>query len=112
MTLKNDQTSTYRFLSDMENDSYYPAPLVAKGQIILHDLCLLIEARRPQTSEQLTELTHEATAQFNRLGGEFKAQGSELETAARENIAQDVAFIAQAYGFQEDVEVLIESREW
>lgn len=65
MTLKNDQISTYRFLSDMENDRYYPPQLVAKGQVILHDLCLQIEAGRPQTSEQLTELTHAATAQFN-----------------------------------------------
>ncbi|WP_019012032.1 DUF5713 family protein [Deinococcus aquatilis] len=112
MTLKNDQTSKYPFLRDMENDPYYPPQFVSKGQAILHDLCLQIEAGRPQTSEQLTALTHAATAQFNQLGREFEEQGSGLETAARENIAQDVAFIAQAYGFQEDVEMLIENREW
>ncbi len=112
MTLTNDHTSTYTFLSDMEHDPYFPPELVAKGKRILIDLCLQIEAKRPQTSQQLTELTRVATERFNQLGSEFEAYGSELETVARENIAQDVAFIAQAYGFQEDVEVLIENREW
>ncbi|MFB9994835.1 DUF5713 family protein [Deinococcus oregonensis] len=112
MLLTNDQTSTYRFLSDMENDSYYPPQLVVKGQLLLHDLCLQIEAQRPQTPEQLTELTHAATEQFNQLRDAFEEQGSELETVAREDIAQDIAFIAQAYGFQEDIEDLIENREW
>lgn len=112
MTLMNDQTNIYRFLSAMENDGYYPSELVAKGKLILHNLCLQIEAKRPQTSEQLTELTRAATEQFNQLGSEFEEQGSELETVARENIAQDIDFIAQAYGFQEDVEDLIENRDW
>lgn len=110
--MTNDKTSTYAFLNEMENDSYYPPQLVTKGKFILHDLCLQIEAQRPQTSEQLSKLTHAATEQFNQLSGEFDEQDSELETVARENIAKDVEFIAQAYGFQEDIEHLIENCEW
>lgn len=112
MTLTNDKTNTYRFLSAMENDGYFPPQLVAKGKLILQDLCLQIEAKRPQTSEQLIELTQATTEQFNQLETEFEEHGSELETVARENIAQDIDFIAQAYGFQEDVEELIANREW
>ncbi|ULH13985.1 DUF5713 family protein (plasmid) [Deinococcus sp. KNUC1210] len=112
MTLANGKTSTYKFLNEMEHDNYYPPQLVAKGKFILQGLCLQIEAQRPQTLEQLFQLTHEATEQFNRLSDEFDEQGSELETVARENIAKDVDFIAQAYGFHEDLESLIQNREW
>lgn len=112
MTLTNGSTSAYRFLSEMENDSYFPPQLVARGKQILHDLCFQIEAQRPQTPEQLFVLTHAATEQFNQLGVEFEAQDSELETGARENIGKDMDFIARAYGFQVDIENLIENREW
>ncbi|WP_407572382.1 DUF5713 family protein [Deinococcus altitudinis] len=112
MTLTNEETRTYAFLEQMQNDTYYPAELVAKGQGILHDLCLQIEAGQPQTPEELFALTHAATEQFNQLNGDLEAQDSELETVARENIGKDMEFIAQAYGFQVDVENLIENREW
>ncbi|MDB5046611.1 MAG: hypothetical protein JWQ08_2661 [Deinococcus sp.] len=35
MTLMNDQTSTSSVLSGMENDSYSPSELVARGKFIL-----------------------------------------------------------------------------
>lgn len=112
MTLTNEETRIYAFLEEMHNDTSYPVELVAKGQGILHDLCLQIEAAHPQTPEELFALTHAATEQFNQLNVEFEAQDSELETGARENIGKDMAFIAEAYGFQVDVEDLIENREW
>lgn len=112
MTLTNEETRIYAFLEEMHNDTYYPVELVAKGQGILHALCLQIEAAHLQTPEELFALTHAATEQFNQLNVEFEAQDSELETGARENIGKDMAFIAEAYGFQVDVEDLIENREW
>ncbi len=44
-------------------------------------------------------VTGAATEEFNRLEAEFEAAGSEIETVAREEIAEDFAFVASAYGF-------------
>jgi hypothetical protein len=64
----------------------------------------------------LTELykwTHRATDSFNDLEAEFFANGSEIETAARECIAADFDFIAKTYGYADaDVEELIGTRNW
>jgi Family of unknown function (DUF5713) len=58
-------------------------------------------------------LTHAATDDFNQLAEEFFEAESEIETAARECIAADFEFIANAYGFANaDVEELIATRDW
>ena len=112
MTLMNDDTRTYRFLQEMESDSYFPAQLVARGKRILQELCLHIEAQGPQTEDELFALTRVATEAFNALSVEFEEQGSEIETGARENIGRDFAFIARAYGFEVSTEDLMDNREW
>jgi len=100
------------FLSEMLRDDYFPPHLVERGQAILAELCLSIERERPADLAALYALTHAATERFNLLGEAFEAAGSEIETAARENIGADFARIAAAYGFQADIEELIAPREW
>ena len=112
MTISNDLIKAHHFLSDMQADSYFPEALVEKGQHILVALCEAIEAQAPDSLAKLYALTHAATAQFNLLGEEFEENGSELETAARENIGADFEFIAKAYGFDADTEELIATRDW
>jgi hypothetical protein len=60
----------------------------------------------------LYALTHAATEEFNALAEEFEENDSELETAAREAIAEDFEWIAKAYGFDADIEELIAPRDW
>ena len=112
MAIRNQVVIVHVFLRDMQEDDYFPATLVEKGKEILIRLCAAIEAQKPESTDQLYALTHAATEEFNRLGEEFEENGSELETAARENIATDFAFIASAYGFDADMEELIATREW
>ncbi|MBB1246950.1 hypothetical protein GL263_25885, partial [Streptomyces durbertensis] len=58
-------------------------------------------------------LTHAATEEFNELDEALGEAGSGIETVAREEIAEDFAFIASAYGFgNADVEELIAPRDW
>lgn len=58
-------------------------------------------------------LTQAATEEFNLLEAEFEAAGSDIETVAREEIAEDFSFVASAYGFADaDVEELIATRDW
>ncbi|MEH6419071.1 DUF5713 family protein [Pseudomonas sp. CGJS7] len=112
MPIANEQLKTYAFLREMQNDAYFPPHLVAKGQQILIGLCEAIEDQRPADLDALYRLTHAATDRFNDLAEEFYEHDSEIETAARESIGGDFALIAQAYGFQADIEELIATRDW
>ncbi|GAB2852694.1 hypothetical protein GCM10027074_19450 [Streptomyces deserti] len=87
--------------------------MVDRGRDILLRLCERIEADGPADLAALYVLTQSATEEFNDLEAEFEAAGSEIETVAREEIAEDFWFVAQAYGFADaDVEELIATREW
>ncbi len=112
MAIQNQQILAHSFLNDMQKDSYFPTPQVEKGTVILRKLCEAIETKQPGSLAQLYALTHAATEEFNLLGQEFEDNGSELETAARENIGADFEFIAKTYGFEADTEELIAPREW
>lgn len=110
--IKNEALKNYTFLKYMYQDPYFPNFLVDKGKAVLIDLCLHIEAKNPKTLSELYQLTHAATNQFNYLENEFLSNRSEIETAAREIIAEDFGFIAKAYGFEADLEELIATRNW
>lgn len=112
MNIVNDSLKHRHFLSQMQDDSYFPPALVAKGQQILARLCLAIESQAPDSLEKLYALAHAATDDFNLLAEEFEQNGSEIETAARENIGADFACIAKAYGFDADVEKMMAPRTW
>lgn len=111
--ITNAQVVGHTFLSGMLDDDYYPDHLVAKGQAILRRLCALVEADRPADLAALYVLTHAATDRFNELAYEFADAGSDIETVAREVIAEDVFFVAESYGFKDaDMEELVATRDW
>jgi hypothetical protein len=97
----------------MYSDSYYPKRLVDKLRDILVGLCSTIEQEKPATVDHFLRLTHEATERINDLAEEFEENDSELETVAREALAADFGFIADAYGFGSlDIEEIIAPRDW
>ena len=109
----NQQVAEHAFLRGLYADAYYPDQVVTLGKEILLRLCRRIEAERPSDLPALYALTQQATEEFNALEAAFEAAGSEIETVAREEIAEDFWFVASAYGFAEaDVEELIATREW
>ncbi|MFH8485909.1 DUF5713 family protein [Streptomyces longisporoflavus] len=113
MPITNQQAAGQAFLGELYGDDYYPDHVLDKGKAILVRLCERIEAERPGDLESLYVLTAVATEEFNALEAEFDEAGSEIETVAREAIAEDFAFVASAYGFTDaDVEELIAEREW
>lgn len=113
MTIENPTMAGYEFLAEMYADDYFPDALVAKGEAILRELCERIEAERPADLPALYALSREATVRFNDLQEELLAAGSDIETAAREWIAEDFGAIADAYGFTDaDLEKLISPRHW
>ncbi|MFI6288899.1 DUF5713 family protein [Streptomyces sp. NPDC051018] len=113
MAISNQQVAGRAFLQPLYEDPYFPDHVLDKGRAILLRLCERIEAERPPDLAALYVLTEGATEEFNRLEAEFEAAGSEIETVAREEIAEDFWFVATAYGFPDaDVEKLIAARDW
>lgn len=111
--IQNEKIKQYPFLREMYSDGYFPNFLVDKCENILLELSAQIETQKPQSLEELYELTHAATDRFNDMENEFHENNSEIETGARECIGEDFMFIAYAYGFEDaDIEELIATREW
>ena len=101
------------FLKGMINDDYFPNELVKEGQEILRELCRKFDLEPPASLEELLKHCHAATELFNELDEKFQAQDSEIETMARDTIAEDFYAVAKAYGFPEaDMEDLVEPRDW
>jgi hypothetical protein len=113
MPITNERVAQRAFLRGLYADGYFPDQVVDKGKDVLLRLCERIEAERPADLAALYVLTEAATEEFNDLQAEFEAAGSEIETVAREEIAEDFFFVASAYGFGDaDVEALIATRDW
>ncbi|MET9114400.1 DUF5713 family protein [Streptomyces longwoodensis] len=113
MAITNQQVAGRAFLRQLYADAYYPDHVVDRGRAILVRLCERIETEQPSDLVALYALTHAATEEFNSLEDDFEAAGSQIETVAREEIAEDFWFVASAYGFPDaDVEELIATREW
>ncbi|MEU4417589.1 DUF5713 family protein [Nocardia salmonicida] len=113
MPITNHQTAGHVFLQEMYEDPYFPDAVLDQCRAVLLRLCETIESERPSDLAALYVLTQAAVAEFNDLQSEFEAAGSEIETVAREVIADDFCSIASAYGFTEaDSEELIAGRDW
>lgn len=111
-TVKNTEVREHRFLSAMYTDDLYPVDLVNDVRDILVRMCLAIEHEGVQEVRHLYPITHHFTKEINKLQDDFERADSEIETVAREAIAEEFVFIAKAYGFDADVEEMIAPREW
>ena len=97
----------------MYEDDYFPNFLVDKIKAILIELCESIESQKPKDADALFVLTHASTECINELEDEFGENGSELETAARDDMGESFEFIVRAYGFSDvDIEDVMANREW
>lgn len=113
MAVTNRRVAEHEFLRVLVVDQYYPDHIVDQGKAILRQLCERIEAEEPADLDALYQLTEVATEEFNQLENAFEQAGSEIDTVAREAIAEDFEFVAAAYGFPDaDGEELIAARDW
>ncbi len=110
--IANVELRAHSFLRGMYSDDYFPDVCVDRVKEVLIALCESIEREKPEELEGLYRLTHAATEQINDLEDDFAEHDSEIETGAREAIAEDFARIAKAYGFDADGEELIATRDW
>jgi hypothetical protein len=99
------------YLPQMYKDRYYPDALVDKVKAQLAGLVALLE-QGPQSLDAVQARCDEMTDGINGLEEEFVEADSELETVAREDIAETVARILAAYGVDLDLETALRNREW
>ena len=101
----------FKYLPDMYADQYYPGFLVDKAKEAIAEAVVFIgEAER--TIEQIQEAFDKMTIKINDLEGEFDENDSELETVARESIAETVERIIQYFELDISTEEAIREREW
>jgi len=111
-SFSNPTLPNYIFLEGMYRDGYVPNHLVDTVRQVLFDLCVEIEASQCLTLQGLYTRSERATERINDLQEAFYAADSELETVAREVMAENFAVIAKAYGFNADRETLVGARDW
>ncbi|MFK4100440.1 DUF5713 family protein [Streptomyces sp. NPDC019531] len=109
MDIGNQHVIAHPFLDALYRDGWYPDRAVDRGKEILLRLCERIETDRPTDLAALYVLTQAATEEFNDL----QDDDFDIETVAREEIAENFWFVANAYGFADaDAEELIATRDW
>lgn len=110
--LSDKQIEQLNLLEEMYGDGYFPNHLVDRIKAILIDVCRKIETGNPKNEKDLYVITHAATEKINDLQEVFEDAESEIETVARDSIAVSFGKVATAYGFEEDLEELVATRDW
>ena len=103
--------SNYKLLDEMYRDDYYPDFLVDKVKDELQKVIDLLESRETDP-EAVQETLDEAICGINDLQEEFDEHDSEIETVARECIAENVAYILKWFDIPIDTEEAIRERDW
>ena len=113
MNIENLKIDATKLLEGMYRDGYFPNHLVDKVRSAIIQACQEIESEKPATKEELYEITCRATEKINELQEEFYENDSEIETAARDDIALTFGYVAKTYGFPDaDLEELVATRDW
>lgn len=99
------------YLVDMYRDEYYPKFLVDKIKLILKNVVTILE-KGEHNLEHIQSEFDRATIAINELEDEFEDHDSELETVARESIAETVGIILDTYNIEIDLEDAIRERDW
>ncbi len=101
----------YKLLDEMYQDDYYPAFLVDKVKDELRKVIDLLESGKTDI-EVVQETLDKAVCGINDLQEEFDENDSEIETVARECIAENVVYILEWFGITIDTEEVIRERDW
>ena len=105
---KSDEN--YKYLESMYDDGYFPKFLVDKIKNLLEEVADYLEEEPPL--EDVQEKLDELASGINELQDEFYENDSEIETIARDSIAEAVEHILNYYNIKIDIEGALRPREW
>jgi len=101
----------YQPLFEMYDDEYFPAFLVDKIKAEL-DKVEAVLADGEKDTAIIQQYFDTMTRAINDLEDEFDANDSEIETVARDSIAEAVDYLLQKYRIAIDLEEALREREW
>ena len=102
---------SYKLLEDMYEDPYFPPFLVDKVKMQILPVIDALENGETDVSVIQNKLDA-MTLGINDLCEEFEDNDSEIETMARESIAQSVMDILEWFNIEIDIEDALAEREW
>ena len=103
--------ANYKLLDSMYQDGYFPDFLVDKIKELVENVIEFLETGE-RDLEEIQSKFDEMTLAINDLQEEFEENDSELETGARESIAETVEYILEWFNIDIDVEDDIGVRDW
>ncbi len=108
---QDNGSASFEYLNDMYIDGYFPNFLVDKIKAELVNVVEFLEQGNQNIEDIQTKLDIAIHA-INDLAEEFDEHDSEIETVARESIAQTVEQILAYFGIHIDTEEAIRERDW
>lgn len=99
------------YLVDMYRDDYYLNFLVDKVKKFLQ-VAEQTLASEPTNLSAIQQALDVAVIGINELAEEFYANQSEIETMAREDIAETVMTLLEHYNITLDIEEALRERDW
>lgn len=99
------------YLVDMYRDDYYPNFLVDKVKKFLQ-VAEQTLASEPTNLSAIQQALDVAVIGINESAEEFYANQSEIETMAREDIAETVMTLLEHYNITLDIEEALRERDW
>ncbi|WP_444850874.1 DUF5713 family protein [Paenibacillus endoradicis] len=109
--VRDNDSASFEYLKDMYIDGYYPNFLVDKVKAELVKVVEFLEQGNQDIEEIQSKLDFAIHA-INDLAEEFDENDSEIETVARESIAQTVEDILAFFDIEIDTEEAIRERDW
>lgn len=101
----------YQPLYEMYDDEYFPNFLVDKIKAELDKVEAVLAGGEKDTAI-IQQYFDTMTRAINDLEAEFDANDSEIETVARDSIAEAVDYLLQKYRIAIDLEEALREREW
>jgi ankyrin repeat protein len=101
----------FDYLSAMYGDSYFPEPLVDKVKALIVKVVEFLN-KGVYTTEEVQAKFDAMTIGINKLQKKFEEKDSEIETMARESIAETVEEIIAHYKLKIDTETALRERDW
>ncbi len=101
----------YELLSEMAGDDYFPWHLVERIRELIQEVIALLEGGETSV-EAIQEALDEMTLAINDMQDEFEENDSEIETVARDSIAETVEYILKWFDVDIDIETALAERDW
>lgn len=101
----------FEWLPEMYADDYFPTSEVDKVKAAIQKVVAFLEkgAASPKDIQQQLD---EMTLTINELQNDFAAHASEIETGARESIAETVERVLAYFEVDIDIEEALGERDW